>query len=715
MGIIANKRNFLFEEVKMTAPERNGFDLSHENKQTCRAGKLYPFEVLEALPNDDFEIQVEQFIRLNPMLSPTMHRVKSYWHWFFCPNRLTWKYWEEFISRGNGKKLPANQEYTPPEPPQISLLTLLQYMPKRLSNTMYNSDSKPFYTGDYADGVAYLRSAFPEVLIVDGFDLTYNGTSYSNLSVVYLRTPRIANALSIPDLCFPFKVIIRNTSNQKMWLVDVADLSDADLNSLLTEEQRGYFANTYISLMPFVAAFRIWCEYYRDENLDDDYTEMLDWLYNLTGTVTPSNATEQEYFSRLFELNYRCWEKDYFTTATQLPQKSPDVEIPGTGAGSASITASSTISAKGTQLAEQQISVGSQNQYFTDGVFSNGVNVAANFSGSHSSNVELVGKDDMNQNVSFSHNHNLNAAAVANKLKVETTISGSSDSTLSPTTVAQVRRAFALQRWFEKVVRTGTRYIESLKAFFNSDAGDARLQRTEYIGGSSSPIQISDVVQTSATDDSGDTVQGNLAGYGMSSDNSPVLTYHAPEHGFVIGFFSILARTSYSQGIPRLFSRDTWLDYAWPEFEHIGEQAIKQKELAFLPSSQQVQQKRNFLSMAQDPSHIFGYQSRYSEYKQMPDRFGSGFGSTLDFWTLGRIFDNVPTLSKEFVHASVSDRNFAVIGNDYEQSKDYDVENRQILANSTQLDESYDYDTYLCDFWLDVKKVTSLTLYSEPI
>ena len=114
--IQTKSRSFLFDTVKMTAPERNGFDLSHENKQTCKAGFLYPFEVLEALPNDDFQIQVEQFIRLQPMLSPTMHRLKSYWHWFFVPNRLCWNYWEEFISRGNGKKLPQNQEYTPHDP-----------------------------------------------------------------------------------------------------------------------------------------------------------------------------------------------------------------------------------------------------------------------------------------------------------------------------------------------------------------------------------------------------------------------------------------------------------------------------------------------------------------------------------------------------------------------------------------------------------------------
>lgn len=426
---------------------------------------------------------------------------------------------------------------------------------------------------------------------------------------------------------------------------------------------------------------------------------MLEYFYNLTGVVNFANLSETElgYFKRLFYLNYRCWEKDYFTTATQLPQKAPDVEIPGTGgsAGELSATTSTTIDGS------VSLGVGSQISGYA------GLNMLNQVQFINNGEKLNVGSPEAYVNIEATPN--LTATST-------TTINNSSDShNLQPTTVAEVRRAFALQRWFEKAVRTGTRYIESLKAFFNSDAGDARLQRSEYIGGSSSPIQISDIVQTSATDDTSDTVQGNLAGYGMSSDSTDVICYHAPEHGFIIGCFSILARTSYSQGLPRLFSRDTWLDYAWPEFEHIGEQAIRQKELACAPLSNRLMNNPNLYGTFYGQYHpelndVFGYQSRYSEYKQMPDRFGSGFGSSLDFWSLGRVFDSAPTLSPQFVHAQVSDRNFAVVGNDVENERLNDG-----VTNSDKFDESYDYDTYVCDFWLDIKKVTSLTLYSEPI
>lgn len=704
MSILANRRNFLFEEVKQTAPERNGFDLSHENKQTCRAGKVYPFEILEALPNDDFEIQVEQFVRLQPMLSPTMHRVKSYWHWFFMPNRLTWKYWEEFISRGNGKKLPANQEYTPPEPPQISFYDLLQLTPT-FNELRFDTVEG---NGSYDDAVAFFQTRFPQygyihdVTVIDSNN-TGSGTFEHNTLICH-RTPRMANALSVPDTMIPFGYIHRNGDNGDFWLVRIDDnvtfngsLPD-NLDAAVTQ-----LKTVNLSLMPFVAYFRIWTEYYRDENLDDDYTEMLDFFYNLTGVVkfASLSVTELGYFKRLFYLNYRCWEKDYFTTATQLPQKAPDVEIPGTGGSVGTLTAETEISGTATP-----------NLYTTgDDPFS--------FANPTYQSVGLTSNNEIEFKSTFTDNIQSLKVGISDidtsNLEATTTITQHGGDPLQPTTVAQVRRAFALQRWFEKAVRTGTRYIESLKAFFNSDAGDARLQRAEYIGGSSSPIQISDVVQTSATDDNSDTVQGNLAGYGMSSDSTDIIRYHAPEHGFVIGCFSILARTSYSQGLPRLFSRETWLDYAWPEFEHIGEQAIRQKELAIAPLSNRLMNNPKlfaqfFGSYQPELNDVFGYQSRYSEYKQLPDRFGAGFGSSLDFWSLGRVFDSAPTLSPEFVHAQVSDRNFAVVGND--------VENQGLnngVTQSDRYDESYDYDTYVCDFWVDVKKVTSLTLYSEPI
>lgn len=698
-------RSFLFDTVKMTAPERNGFDLSHENKQTCKAGYLYPFEVLEALPNDDFQIQVEQFIRLQPMLSPTMHRLKSYWHWFFCPNRLTWNYWEEFISRGNGKKLPQNQEYVPPEPVTITLYDMLfchtykayedpDYLKQRVTNYLSTVQKTwvDFTSMSIDEQSEVLRNAFPEFLIT----VSKNALGSLRYFICYSATPRIATSIGIVDTCILRGVITFSATDSNFtdlkfdgtnssWSYDpdgsmISEIRTDTLSniSLKMSDLHQRLSSIKLSVMPFVAYAYIYNEYYRDENLIEDNGELLDYFREETGALDCSNFLTASKVRDLLQIYYRAWEKDYFTTATQMPQKSPDVLIPNVPTeiqsnGDLAISGSGSAVASGTQF----IPLGRATPGSDLRIFSN-VSATSTFSG--------VG----------------HAMIYESGLKLNNQGQG--------TTVADVRKAFALQRWFEKAVRCGTRYIETLKAFFNSDAGDARLQRPEYIGGTAEPIQISDVVQNSATADGSDTPQGNLAGYGISAGNSEVLSYHAPEHGFIFGIFSILARTSYGQGIPKMFSRETWLDYAFPEFEHIGEQGVQNKELYAAPLT------KDCISLDESSAYsgtvspytanqIFGYQSRYSDYKQIQDRFGGAFSRSLDFWSLGRMFYNEPTLSKQFVEANVSDRNFAVVSRETENPDG---------ATATNVDD-VDTDQYICDFWLDIRKVTSLTLYSEPI
>ena len=84
-------------------------------------------------------------------------------------------------------------------------------------------------------------------------------------------------------------------------------------------------------------------------------------------------------------------------------------------------------------------------------------------------------------------------------------------------TINELRLAFATQRFLEIQARGGTRYIEVIKAHFNVSSPDGRLQRSEYLGGGSSPVNISPVAQTTSTSSEGsDTPQGNLAAIGTT-------------------------------------------------------------------------------------------------------------------------------------------------------------------------------------------------------
>jgi hypothetical protein len=215
---------------------------------------------------------------------------------------------------------------------------------------------------------------------------------------------------------------------------------------------------------------------------------------------------------------------------------------------------------------------------------------------------------------------------------------------VEPTTINDLRRAFRLQEWLEKNARGGTRYIESILTHFGVKSSDKRLQRPEYITGVKSPVVISEIVNTTGQD--GGLAQGNMAGHGISVSSGRSGSYYCEEHGFIIGIMSVMPKTCYQQGIPKTYLKNDNLDYYWPSFAHIGEQAVTNNEIYAYTST---------------ANETFGYVPRYAEYKYMPSRVAGEFRESLDFWHLGRKFDTQPALSGEFVSCNPTKRIFAVL------------------------------------------------------
>lgn len=216
-------------------------------------------------------------------------------------------------------------------------------------------------------------------------------------------------------------------------------------------------------------------------------------------------------------------------------------------------------------------------------------------------------------------------------------------------TINDLRRSARLQEWLEKNATGGARYVEQIWAHFGVRSSDARMQRPEYLGGGKVPVSISEVVSTFQTEAEG-LPQGNMAGHGVSYGMSNSFRRRFEEHGFIIGLMSVLPVTAYQNGLSRMFTRFDKLDYAWPEFANIGEQEIKVKELWYDPTSEE----------AGENEEVFGYQSRYAEYKQIPSSVHGDFRTNLDFWHMGRIFTDKPVLSEEFVMSDPTTRIYAV-------------------------------------------------------
>lgn len=207
-------------------------------------------------------------------------------------------------------------------------------------------------------------------------------------------------------------------------------------------------------------------------------------------------------------------------------------------------------------------------------------------------------------------------------------------------TINSLRQAFQIQKIFERDARGGTRYTELIKSHFGVTSPDARLQRPEYLGGGSTPVNISPIPQTSPTGTYANTPQGNLAAIGTAVFHNHGFTSSFTEHCVILGLVCVRADLTYQYGLQRLWSRKTRFDFYWPALAHIGEQAVLTKEI--------------FCS--EDPVQndtVFGYQERFAEYRYKPSQitglFRSNCDQPLDAWHLSQSYVNAPVLSQVFI------------------------------------------------------------------
>lgn len=373
-----------------------------------------------------------------------------------------------------------------------------------------------------------------------------------------------------------------------------------------------------ITARPFIAFWRIWCEYFRDQNLHNNWAEEYPEIFDSVGgdiTAAIFNAMEDGF--QFFDIPHVCWEKDYFTSALPQAQRGLPVETPLTGTA---------------QVTYKDIAVTTEVPFTAGDVTVNGTG-----------DILIPGSPGAK------------TTGIDNIESVELTSGGFS--------INDLRVAARLQEYLEKMMRGGYRYIEVVKQIFGVTSSDARLQRAEYLGGGKIPVHISEVLQTS---ENGTTPLAEMAGHGVAAGDVTNFRKFTEEHGYYFSFIFMRPKTAYQQGLPRMFfDRFDRLAYAIPSFAHLGEQEVYVKELYWQcdPSADNT---------------VFGYQQKYAEYKYIPSTVHGEFKSTLDFWHWGSIYENVPALDLNFVECQPSMRIFNVVSENSDPC--YCIVNNRLIA-----------------------------------
>lgn len=370
-----------------------------------------------------------------------------------------------------------------------------------------------------------------------------------------------------------------------------------------------------VNAMPFRAYALICNEWFRDQNLQDPFNISLEDA-TLSGSNGDNYITDCQLGGKPFVAGKL---HDYFTSALPSPQKGPDVTIP---------------------LFGNDLPVRTLTNFIPDGSNKSPL-VWENMSGTFSSTTDNL----------FFGLSSADAPKYASQIGLAKTqvTGGETGNQTAPVnlwadaaegamaSINSLRLAFQTQKFFEKLARGGSRYIESIKSMFNVTNPDYRLQRPEYLGGNRIPITINQVIQQSASSEK--SPQGTTTGQSLTTDVHSDFTKSFTEHGYIIGLMVARYNHTYQQGLSKMWTRKAALDFYFPVFANIGEQPVYNREI---------------YCQGQDvDGEVFGYQEAWADYRYRPSictgEMRSSYAQSLDVWHLGDDYESLPKLSPGWI------------------------------------------------------------------
>lgn len=511
-----NERHF--NQIPKMKASRTRFNRDQTILTTFDSGNLIPFYVDEVLPGDTFSVDTAAIIRMTTPKYPVFDDAFIDFYYFYCPNRILWDDFKNFMGEVEQTPWMQTKEYKVPQ------------------------------------------------------------------------------------------IVIKGTENEKL------PKENSILDYMGVPTKIG--AQFSINALPIRAYVMIWNEFFRDENVENAAT----WKSTSEDVEYQDSNDEGNLEGNLQRAikGGRCLPvnkfHDYFTSCLPYPQRGPEVTLPMQG--------------------NSPIRLGDGYNHYQDFTSPVEMTLATSSAGNKAGSLRYL-------NPSGAPNEKMRMAftgTAGNEVGTGGWMYADLED-VAAATINDLRKAVAVQQYYEALARGGSRYREQVQALWDVVISDKTVQVPEYLGGGRYHVNINQIVQTSGQQTNADTPIGETGAMSVTPINESSFTKSFEEHGFVIGVCCVRHNHSYQQGLERFWSRTDRLDYYVPQFANLGEQPVKKKEIMLTGKS--------------TDDETFGYQEAWSDYRMKPNRVSglmrSNATESLDFWHYADNYNNVPTLSQEWM------------------------------------------------------------------